>query len=184
MQLSDVSNLVLIGPMAAGKTSIGKHIANLLDVAFCDTDRLIEAQQNCSIAQIFEHTDEAYFRKLETQCLKDLRGKMQHIIATGGGAVLNETNRAYIRDIGVVVYLKTDVDTIMKRTATSNSRPLLNTPNLKTKRKIISDLLDVRNPIYTQLADAIVESYYSQNKKQIALNVLNAIANCSFSKRH
>lgn len=180
MQLSDISNIVLIGPMASGKTSIGKQIASILNVSFCDTDHIIE-QQGTPISDIFAQQGEAHFRQLETECLKQLLSMNCHIIATGGGAPLRAENAELIRSIGAVVFLDADVDSICIRTSKSNHRPLLNRPD---KREFITKMLSERRPIYDALADITVESYCNTSKRQLALNVLEALSQCDFKKHN
>ena len=180
MQLSEITNIVLIGPMAAGKTSIGKQIAYILGAHFCDTDHLIERQQQRKIASIFETDGEQAFRNMETQCLQQLQSASHHIIATGGGAVLNEQNHQILRSIGAIVFLDSDADTIMIRSARSNHRPLLNRPD---KREFITNMLDQRRPIYEGLADVSIESHYNFSKGKLANLVLEQLAQCTFEKR-
>ncbi len=180
MQLSEITNIVLVGPMASGKTSIGKQIAYMLGAHFCDTDHLIEQQQQRKIASIFETEGEQAFRTMEAQCLQQLQNTSHHIIATGGGVVLNEQNHKILRSIGAVVFLNSDTDTIMIRTAKSKHRPLLNRPD---KREFITTMLDQRRPIYEALADVSVESHYNLSKGKLANLVLEQLAQCTFEKR-
>ena len=140
--------------MGAGKTTVGKKLAQLVKHDFLDTDQQIEEKEGITISQIFHQKGEEYFRKLETECisclLKECRGK---VIAVGGGLPLREENRKYLKELGRVVYLKATPETIYKRVKKDTSRPLLQTANLKEK---VRRMMEEREPFYTQIADLIL----------------------------
>lgn len=148
-------NLFLIGPMGSGKTTIGRQLAALLHKRFVDADHEIERRTGVSIPTIFDIEGEAGFRNREVAVIDDLSRDHDLVLATGGGAVLREENRAALKSRGTVVYLQADVDTLVERTRRDRNRPLLQTADPRGK---IDELLREREPIYRALADIIVET--------------------------
>lgn len=148
-------NIILIGPMGAGKTTIGKQLAKQLNMEFIDSDREIEKHTGASINLIFEIEGEAGFRERETRMLKQLSERDNVVLATGGGAILAEENRKLLRRNGTVVYLHTSVDTQLQRTRNNRNRPLLNTDD---RRGRLEELMKVREPIYRREADLIINA--------------------------
>ena len=147
-------NIVLIGFMGSGKTTIGRKLAVRLGYRFVDMDRFIEEEQQCKIAQIFEERGEATFRSLETGLLKRLKKAENTVVSTGGGVVTIEGNIEIIRSIGISIYLKAGIDNIFERVSRNNKRPLLQTDNpLQT----IKDMMEKREGAYSQ-ADLILET--------------------------
>jgi shikimate kinase len=147
-------NIVLIGFMGSGKTTIGRKLAVRLGYRFVDMDRFIEEEQQCKIAQIFEERGEAAFRSLETGLLKRLKKAENTVVSTGGGVVTIEGNIEIIRSIGISIYLKAGIDNIFERVSRNNKRPLLQTDNpLQT----IKDMMEKREGAYSQ-ADLILET--------------------------
>jgi len=147
--------IILVGPMGAGKTTIGRQIAKTLGRIFFDSDKEIEKRTGASIPLIFELESEAGFRKRETAMLKELLTKENIVLATGGGAVLSKKNRIHMSEHGLVVYLCAPVEQLVRRTAKDKNRPLLQTSNPK---KTIQDLLTTRDPLYREVADIILET--------------------------
>lgn len=146
-------NIFLIGPMGVGKSTIGRHVAELLKYRFFDSDHEIEKRTGANIPLIFEIEGEAGFRKRET-CVIDELTKLHHIVlATGGGAVLAQANRDALRKHGFVVYLHADIDTLVDRTRRDRHRPLLQTENPRQK---FEELMKVREPLYRETANFIV----------------------------
>lgn len=140
-------SLVIVGLMGAGKTCIGRQIAQRLDVPFIDADREIEEAAGCSIADIFELYGEKDFRDGERRVIKRLLEGEPCVLATGGGAFMNEETRKMIAKTGVSLWLKADVDVLIKRTTGRKHRPLLNQGNpVKTLKKLV----DERYPIYAE----------------------------------
>lgn len=119
------SNIVLIGFMGAGKSSVGKLLADKLGWTFIDTDLRIEKQQQQKILSMFQEHGEAYFRQLESQAIEEVLNGQEQIIATGGGAVLAEHNRQLMLAGGYVVALKAEPEVIVRRVRSDQSRPLL-----------------------------------------------------------
>lgn len=148
-------NIHLIGPMGAGKTTIGRLLAKTLDVRFVDSDREIEQRTGVSIPMIFEYEGEEGFRRREAEVLADLCGKDEIVLATGGGSILLPENREVLHERGFVVYLQCSVEKQLERTHKDSNRPLLKTQNPRQK---LQELLQVREPLYRSLADFIVDT--------------------------
>lgn len=147
-------NLILIGMMGGGKTTIGRKLANRLGYHFLDMDEQIESDQNCSISEIFSHQGEEHFRHLETELLNRLLLAQNTVIATGGGVVVSEGNFDVMKRIGTIIYIKTSIEDIKLRLKSTLQRPLLQTANPEER---IHMLLLQRAPLYEQ-ADQIVET--------------------------
>lgn len=149
-------NIVLIGFMGCGKTSVGKRLARRLHYPFIDTDQIIEKKAGCTINQIFERKGEAFFREMETDILQEIRTSYrQTVIATGGGLPVKKQNRELLKEIGHVVYLKTSKETVMKRLSGDTTRPKLRGEDLSRK---VDMLLNEREPIYQETADQVIEA--------------------------
>ncbi len=145
----------LIGMPGAGKSTVGKALAKSLRWAFVDLDHQIEARCGVAIPVIFEIEGEQGFRKRESQALAELACEHGKVVATGGGAVLAESNQGILRSQGVVVYLRATVDELYRRTNRDRNRPLLATNDPKRR---LQELFVQRGPIYESLADITVES--------------------------
>jgi len=148
-------NIFLIGPMGAGKTTIGRALARRLKMDFVDADQEIERRTGVSISWIFEIEGEAGFRRRETQVLEELTDRPNTVLATGGGAVLAEANRRWLRTRGRVVYLRASIDALLERTRNSRHRPLLETDD---RRGRLEALMRERGPLYEQEADLVVDT--------------------------
>jgi shikimate kinase len=155
-------NLFLIGMMGAGKTTIGKLLAQHLGKEFVDSDEEIQQRTGVTIPHIFDIEGEAGFRQREASVIQDLVKRDHIVLATGGGAVLSEQSREALRGNGIVVYLKSTVHDLWQRTRHDRSRPLLQTADPRAKLK---ELYDLRDPLYTQAADVVMptskQSVYS-----------------------
>ena len=145
-------SVVLVGPMGAGKSTIGRALAEELGVPFHDTDTLIEQRCGASIAWIFDVEGEAGFRDRETAVIRELAGGCGAVVATGGGAVLREENRRLLSDMGTVVYLETSVKQQLARTRRDRKRPLLRSGD---REQILAELLAVRDPLYREVAEKV-----------------------------
>ena len=148
-------NIVLIGFMGSGKSSVGRHIASMTRYRFMDTDHIVKQAFGMEIPKIFAERGEEAFRQMETTCLAKLIGMNGIILATGGGLILREENRALLRKIGVVVWLDADPDIIFERVSRNNKRPLLATEN---PRLTFDTLRAQRLPIYETASDFRVDS--------------------------
>ncbi len=153
--MNRLENIFLIGPMGAGKTTVGRSLARKLNIDFYDSDREIESNCGVSIATIFEYEGEAGFRKREAKILEGLSKRSPIILATGGGSILRKENRNLLSKRGIVVYLKIDLKEQFSRISHDKTRPLLQTENPK---KMLEALMLERGPIYDSLADLTVNS--------------------------
>ncbi|MDT8371598.1 MAG: shikimate kinase AroK, partial [Gammaproteobacteria bacterium] len=143
-------NIFLVGPMGAGKSTVGKQLAKSLGRDFYDSDKELEKRTGVSISWIFEMEGEQGFRIREQKIIDELTGLKDIVLATGGGVVLAEENRRVLRSRGHVVYLSASLEQLLKRTSKDKSRPLLETENPKQR---IKDILSVRDPLYRDVAD-------------------------------
>lgn len=149
------SNIILIGPMGAGKTTIGRQLAKRLNKEFVDSDQEIERRTGASISLIFDIEGEEGFRKREASILEELTQRTNIVLATGGGAVLSEANRRNLRRSGTVVYLHASVDTQVERTRNNKNRPLIEG---KDPRGELAALMEVREPLYRGEADLTIDA--------------------------
>lgn len=163
-------SVVLIGLMGAGKSTVGRRLARKLDLPFMDADHEIESAAGMSIPDIFSIYGEEYFRDGERRVIARLLQEGPLVLATGGGAFMNEETRARIAAAGVSIWLKADLDVLMQRVRKRSNRPLLQTPDPEgTMRK----LMDARYPIYAQ-ADLTVESHEAPHDRVVA-DVIGAL---------
>ena len=154
---NNTDNVILIGYMGCGKTTVGKALASGYGYDFVDTDEYIVDKEGMSINDIFAKKGETYFRQLETEVLLELKGKLRNtVVATGGGMPVKEDNRGLLKEIGRVFYLKASVETTYKRVAGTNDRPLLADSKDADLYKKIKDMLELRMPIYKQVADVVI----------------------------
>lgn len=142
-------NVYLVGMMAVGKTTVGRHLASRLDFTFHDTDQVIERRAGADISWIFELEGEERFRDREQQVIEEMTRRERVVLATGGGAVLREANRATLRERGIVVYLRSGIDLIVERTRSDRRRPLLQVDDV---REQIETLTAERGPLYDSVA--------------------------------
>lgn len=140
---------MLVGPMGAGKSTIGQQLANRLGYFFVDVDKCIEDRSGADIAWIFDVEGEQGFRKRETEMLEDIFAQQSQVIATGGGAVVKEENQ-HILQQGFVIYLKTTIESQLARTAKDKKRPLLQVDDPKS---VLLELGKKRFPIYESIAN-------------------------------
>jgi shikimate kinase len=157
--------LILVGMMGAGKTTVGRLLARATGFEFIDCDRELEARSGVPIATIFELEGEAGFRKREAALIDELTQRSKTVLATGGGAVLREDNRAHLRARGLVIYLQASADEIARRTANDRSRPLLQTADPRAR---IVELLQQREPLYAQTAHLTFASPASNPRRLVA----------------
>jgi len=148
-------NVFLIGPMGSGKSAVGRHLARLLRYAFHDSDADIESRTGVDIAFIFEKEGEAGFRVREKEAIDRLTRLEDIVLATGGGAVIEEDNRRALAERGTVVYLETSIDQQLERTRHGRHRPLLNDTNPEEKLK---ELMLRRAALYAEIADVTVST--------------------------
>ena len=147
---SKINNIILVGPMGSGKTTIGRRLSESLNLDFFDSDHEIINITGVSIDHIFDVEGEKGFRTRESDVLKKLCNMPNIVLATGGGAVTLEENRELIMKSGSVIYLLSSVDQILRRTAKSKTRPLLEKSN--NRRKTITSILEARDSLYKEVA--------------------------------
>jgi len=148
-------NVFLIGPMGAGKSTIGRQLAQALHLEFIDCDHAIEEQTGASIALIFDIEGEAGFRSRESAMIEQLTALDGIVLATGGGAVLDPANRTWLHTRGQVAYLACSVAQQFERTRHSRHRPLLQAPNPEAR---LTALLEMRDPLYREVAHLVVNT--------------------------
>lgn len=139
--------------MGAGKSTIGRQLSSKLGFEFFDTDTIIESRSGADIPWIFDVEGEQGFRDRETAVLADLITCKNTVLATGGGIVLREGNRRLLSQIGMVIYLRASIEQLIKRTKKDKKRPLLQVQNPEQK---IKELVELRDPIYREVADEII----------------------------
>lgn len=147
--------IFLVGMMGAGKTTIGRHLARSLGRKFVDLDLALQERCGVQVATIFEIEGEAGFRRRETALLDEYSQCPNVVLATGGGAVLAAENRKYLKDRGVVVYLRASGDELYRRVARDRHRPLLQTENPRAR---LLELLGQRTPLYDEVADVVYDT--------------------------
>jgi len=147
-------NIVLVGFMGTGKTTIATAVANRLKMRYVSTDDLIEKKEKRTINEIFQKSGEDYFRDVESAVIRDVSCMEGVVVDAGGGAVIREENMSYMKSSGIVVCLSADEETIMERTKKYKHRPLLNVEDPKRK---IRDLLARRSPFYAR-ADHTIDT--------------------------
>jgi shikimate kinase len=150
-----VKNIYLVGPMGAGKSTIGRLLAAELRLPFSDTDKVIEEKSGADIPWIFDVEGEAGFRRRETLALKELGEAQNMVVATGGGIVLSDENRRCLINTGIVIYLMASVEQLLHRTSKDKNRPLLQVDDPEAR---IQELLDEREALYRDVADHVVET--------------------------
>lgn len=148
-------NVFLVGMMGAGKTTVGRLLAKQMGKEFIDSDEEIQRRTGVTIPHIFDVEGEAGFRQRESAVIHDLARRDNIVLATGGGAVLNEANRTELRGNGVVVYLKSSVHDLWQRTRHDRNRPLLQTADPKAK---LRELFEQRDPLYIEVADLVMNT--------------------------
>lgn len=153
--MQDLPNLFLIGPMGAGKSTIGRLLAAELSREFVDSDHAIQDRCGADIPWIFDVEGEVGFRQREMQMIDELTKRDNVVVATGGGAVLREENRRALRERGTVIYLMTTVEQQLRRTAKDRNRPLLQCAN---REQVLYDMFAKRDPLYRATADITVRT--------------------------
>ncbi|GAB3368689.1 shikimate kinase [Azotobacter armeniacus] len=148
-------NVILVGPMGSGKSTIGRLLAKELRLTFKDSDKEIELRTGADIPWIFDVEGEAGFREREQAMIGELCADDGIVLATGGGAVLRPENRVALRSGGRIVYLYASVAQQLERTSRDRNRPLLRAVD---PGRVLSDLMLVRDPLYREVADLVVET--------------------------
>jgi shikimate kinase len=169
--MAEKRNIFLVGPMGAGKSTIGRHLADELHLDFFDSDQEIEKRTGADIAWIFDLEGEDGFRKREEDIIDDLTDKQGIVLATGGGSIVSKNVRNRLSARGIVVYLQTTIDKQVARTQRDKRRPLLQNND---PEKVLRDLADERNPLYAEVADYVVETD-DQSARAVANQIISKI---------
>lgn len=148
-------NIIMIGPMGSGKTTIGRRLADMLGKHFVDCDQTLEQRLGVNISLIFDLEGEEGFRQREHLMLKELCLQNNTVLATGGGSVLRAENRELLKQFGTVVYLETSVTQQLSRLERDKTRPLLQRPD---REQHLRKLAQQRNPLYAEIADVMVKA--------------------------
>jgi shikimate kinase len=180
--MNPAPNLFFVGPMGAGKTTVGRHVADLLGLPFFDLDHEIEVHTGATVALIFELEGEAGFRRRESALLEDMAARSDIVLATGGGAVLDPRNREVMRARSFVIWLDAALDAQLSRLSRDRQRPLLKGPD---RRQRLQQLAAVRNPLYAEVADLHLRSAGVGNSGQVAHDVVELLrVNWQRGERH
>lgn len=169
--MAEKRNIFLVGPMGAGKSTIGRHLADELHLEFFDSDQEIERRTGADIAWIFDLEGEDGFRTREENVINDLTDKQGIVLATGGGSVVSKIVRNRLSARGIVVYLQTTIDKQVARTQRDKRRPLLQNDNPEA---VLRELADNRNPLYEEVADYVVDTD-DQSARAVANQIIEKI---------
>lgn len=162
--MRNAPSIFLIGPMGAGKSTVGRLLAKALGGEMLDSDKEIERKTGVSIPMIFDYEGEAGFRRREAEVIRELTAIPNIVLATGGGSVLLPENRTLLKTSGFVVYLYCSVEKQLERTHKDTNRPLLKTEN---PRQRLQEIFDVREPIYRELADLTVDTGHNSSRSVV-----------------
>jgi shikimate kinase len=170
--MNPAPNLFLVGPMGAGKTTIGRQIAELFRMPFLDLDHEIEAHTGAAVGLIFELEGERGFRTRESAMLAEFSARNGVVLATGGGAVLSAGNRRLLRERGFVIWLDTAVDEQLARLSRDRQRPLLRAAD---RRERLEQLASERDPLYAEIADLRLRSAGCGSGTHVAHDLLDQL---------
>jgi len=170
--MAEKRNIFLVGPMGAGKSTIGRELADRLHLEFFDSDQEIERRTGADIAWVFDLEGEEGFRKREEGVIEDLSERQGIVLATGGGSVISAQVRNRLSARGIVVYLETTIDKQVARTQRDRRRPLLQTS--ADPRTVLENLAVDRNPLYEEIADVIVQTD-DQSAKVVANKIVERL---------
>ncbi|QJC34221.1 shikimate kinase AroK [Enterobacteriaceae endosymbiont of Donacia cinerea] len=171
--MAEKRNIFLIGPMGAGKSTIGRHLSNLLKMDFFDSDQEIENRTGADINWVFDVEGEKGFRKREKKIIDEITKKQGIILATGGGSIQSKETRKFLSSRGIVVYLQTTIEKQLNRTKRDKKRPLLKNKN-KSAKEILEELAKKRNRLYNEIADIIIKTD-EQSAKVVANQLINLL---------
>lgn len=169
--MAEKRNVFLVGPMGAGKSTIGRHLADELHLEFFDSDQEIERRTGADIAWIFDLEGEEGFRKREETIVHDLTDKQGIVLATGGGSIVSKIVRNRLSARGIVVYLQTTIDKQVARTQRDKRRPLLQNDDPEL---VLRALGEERNPLYEEVADYVIETD-EQSARAVANQIISKI---------
>ncbi|VFP83837.1 shikimate kinase AroK [Buchnera aphidicola] len=163
-------NIFLIGPMGAGKSTIGRHLSRILNMKFYDSDFEIEKRTGVDIDWVFDVEGESEFRIREEKIINELTNKTGIILSTGGGSIISIKSRNFLTSRGIVVYLRTTVEEQLVRTRLDKKRPLLSDIHSENE-KILKSLSKIRDPIYQNVSDFIIDTQ-NQSISLITSNII------------
>ena len=172
--MAEKRNIFLVGPMGAGKSTIGRQLAQQLGMEFFDSDNVIEERAGAEISWIFDIEGEDGFRKREERIINELTQKQGIVLSTGGGVVLSKENRNHLSARGIVIYLQTTVEKQFERTQRYKTRPLLQ--GVDDTRQVLENLAVIRNPLYEEVADITLPTD-EQSAKVMANQIIDLIDN-------
>ncbi|AWX15269.1 shikimate kinase I [Mergibacter septicus] len=172
--MTEKRNIFLIGPMGAGKSTIGRQLAQLLNMDFVDSDQEIEQRAGADIGWIFDVEGEDGFRKREERIINELSQRQGLVLSTGGGSILSKETRNHLSARGIVIYLETTVEKQYQRTQRDKKRPLLQ--GVEDPRQVLEDLAKVRNPLYEEIADITLQTD-DQSAKLTASRIIELLQN-------
>lgn len=170
--MAEKRNIFLVGPMGAGKSTIGRELADRLHLEFFDSDQEIERRTGADIAWVFDLEGEDGFRVREEGVIEDLSEKQGIVLATGGGSVISDKIRNRLSARGIVVYLETTIDKQVARTQRDRKRPLLQTE--EEPRAVLERLALERNPLYEEIADVVIQTD-DQSAKVVAHKIVDRL---------
>lgn len=169
--MAEKRNIFLVGPMGAGKSTIGRHLADELHLEFYDSDQEIERRTGADIAWVFDLEGEEGFRVREENMINELSDKQGIVLATGGGSIISKAVRNRLSARGIVVYLQTTIDKQVARTQRDKRRPLLQTDD---PEQVLINLAEERNPLYEEVADYVIDTD-DQSARAVASQIIDKI---------
>ncbi|SCC61247.1 MULTISPECIES: shikimate kinase AroK [Kosakonia] len=170
--MAEKRNIFLVGPMGAGKSTIGRQLAQQLNMEFYDSDQEIEKRTGADVGWVFDVEGEEGFRDREEKIINELTEKQGIVLATGGGSVKSRETRNRLSARGVVVYLETTIEKQLARTQRDKKRPLLQVD--APPREVLEALADERNPLYEEIADVTVRTD-DQSAKVVANQIIHML---------
>ncbi|MEG2828948.1 MAG: shikimate kinase AroK [Edwardsiella sp. (in: enterobacteria)] len=171
--MAEKRNIFLVGPMGAGKSTIGRQLAQQLNMEFFDSDQEIERRTGADVSWVFDVEGEEGFRDREEKVINELTEKQGIVLATGGGSVKSRETRNRLSARGLVVYLETTIEKQLARTQRDKKRPLL---QVDTPREVLEQLAQERNPLYEEIADVTIRTD-EQSAKVVANQIIHLLEN-------